>query len=138
MAAPKRDYGPNPYEPPPDTYVSPHDVYHGGEKPVVTPVFAYVEDENGYQQAFHKGSRYEYPHRAWVEAREQFAKDGTWESLSAMLQHVTETNPPPGTPIPVYKPREPKPDRARTLFFAGFGVLFCLVGLLPLIAMLFG
>jgi hypothetical protein len=127
----------------PDEYVSPHSVYHGGETPVVTPVFDYTEDSRGGLHAFHRGDSYAYPHREWVNARDAYATAiGDPENdaimLQAVLDCVTETNPPPGPPIPVFKPREPSPDRARSLFFAAFAFLFMTVGLLPLLVMLFG
>lgn len=134
-----RDYGPSPYEPPPDKYVSPHSIEWSKENPLKTPVFKYTEDENGMIHAFHTGERYDYPHRDWVEAREAYATDPEKHPLDTVLMHVTETNPPAGPPIPVYKAPQPRqPDRARTIFFAAFAFLFVMAGLLPFLVTLFG
>jgi hypothetical protein len=70
-------------------------------------VYEYTEDLNGMQHAYHTGTRYaDGPHREWVNARERYATDPEQHPLDTVLMHVTEDNPPPGPPIPVYKPRE--------------------------------
>jgi len=141
----KKDKPVQPKPPDPDTYVSPHsvDAEAAMRKYVQVPVFEEVysgADGNGgmITRLVQRGTKYEYPHKDWLDARDQFAKDGTWESLNAMLQHVTETNPPPGPAIPVYKAPAKDSNRARTLFYAAFALCFCVVGLYPLLVMLFG
>lgn len=123
--------------PPPDPYVSPHSVNAEGEQPIRIPVFeevpAYVDGVHVLKQT---GFQINYPHHTWINARESYARGS--DTLENMLQYVTETNPPPGPPIAVYKPAPVETHHSRTWFYAAFGLLFCLVGLFPLIAMLFG
>lgn len=114
-------------EPEPDPYISPHNVdARAAERNYVKiPVYE-------------KGYAIEYPHRDWLDARELYAKDPERHPLDTVLMHVTEDNPPPGPPIPVYKPvveQERKPDHM--MFFAVFGYLFMLAGMLPLLLWLF-
>lgn len=93
---------PAPPEPKPDAYVSPHSVNALGEQPIKIPVFDYTEDENGTLHARQTGFEIDYPHNTWINARESYAKGD--DTLEHVLQYVTETNPPPGPPIAVYKP----------------------------------
>lgn len=96
---------PNPRpQPNPDPYVSPHALDYSNEKPVKIPVFEYVQDSAGVIHAHHKDDKTAYPHRQWVKARDLYAKNPELCPLDTVLAHVTETNPPPGPPIVVYKP----------------------------------
>jgi hypothetical protein len=93
-----------PPEPKPDAYVSPHSLDATGEN----------------------------PHNTWINARESYARGS--DTLENMLQYVTETNPPPGAPIPVYKPAAKQEPKG---FLAVFGLLFTVVGLTPLLIYIF-
>jgi hypothetical protein len=123
----------------PDTYVSPHSVDRetAARNFVRVPVFDYTEDMNGVQHAYLTSTNYEYPHQDWLDAREEYAKDPLAHPLDTVLMHVTETNPPPGPPIPVYKPAEFATRKQvgvhPTLVFT---LLWMLVGLAPLLACL--
>jgi hypothetical protein len=138
------DYGPNPYEPPKpdgganDGYISPHSLDAAGEKPVRIPKFREVETGDVHRLHLEQdGWEIQYPHHTWINARESYALGR--DTLENVLQYVTETNPPPGPPIPVYK-QVPEPtlhERARTLFYLAFSLLFLGVGFIPLVAMLF-
>lgn len=110
LSKPCKDCEPVQAEPKPDPYVSPHstDAKAAARNYVKAPVYEEVPALDLNTVALnHTGYDYLYPHQDWLNARDQFAKDGTWKSLNAVLMHVTETNPPPGPPIPVYKPAQP-------------------------------
>jgi hypothetical protein len=107
---------PEPVQPvAPDTYVSPHSLYHGGETPVVTPVYEEHRIDDSTWQLIQTGTSYAYPHKDWLDTREAYATapfdpENDAIRLQAVLDCVTETNPPPGEPIAIYKPAV-KPEK---------------------------
>lgn len=107
------DYGSNPYEPPKpdgganDGYISPHSLDATGEQPVRIPRLREVPTDDPYHMHLvQDGYEVQYPHHTWINARESYALGR--DSLENILQYVTETNPPPGPPIPVYKQQVPE------------------------------
>jgi hypothetical protein len=90
-----------------DDYISPHSLNAVGEQPVKTPKYREIPTDDPYHLHLEQdGWEIQYPHHTWINARESYALGR--DSLENMLQYVTETNPPPGPPIPVYKQQVPE------------------------------
>lgn len=136
---PKGDYGPNPYEPKPDggandDYISPHSLNAVGEQPVKTPKYREIPTDDPNTCLLEQdGWEISYPHNTWINARESYAKGR--DTLENVLQYVTEDNPPPGPPIPVYKPAA-EPSR-KAASYTVFALLWLLIGLTPMLVYIF-
>lgn len=108
----------------PPEYVSPHsvDAEAAARNYVKIPT-----DKKGYY--YH----YLYPHKDWLDARELYAKDPERHPLDTVLMHVTPDTPPPGPPIPVYKPvvkQEPLSAKAKLVAVLWLVIILSFLGIM--------